>query len=103
VPDTGSISVDGIATEKLTPEACVGKGIARAFQVPKPFGSLTVREHLVLAAVAGAGLARKEANVSADAILEQTGLTALQDTVGNSLRLLDRKRLELAKALMLVS
>ncbi|MEP4196113.1 MAG: ATP-binding cassette domain-containing protein [Aliishimia sp.] len=99
LPDQGTIVVDGQAIEQMPVETRVGHGIARAFQVPKPFGSMTVREHLVLAAIAGAGLGFKDASQRADDVLEQTGLSGLHKATGNQLRLLDRKRLELAKAL----
>ncbi len=97
--DAGQVRIDGIDISGLTPEARVRAGLARAFQVPKPFASLTVAEHLILAADAGGGLAPKAARARADEVLELTGLTRLRFAKGSALRLLDRKRLELAKAL----
>lgn len=97
--DRGTIFLAGAEIGNLPPEQRVRAGIARAFQVPKPFVSLTVREHLILAASAGGGLSGPKVQEGADAILEQTGLTPLKDTTAGGLRLLDRKRLELAKAL----
>lgn len=97
--DLGRVQVDGVDISALPPEARVRAGLARAFQVPKPFASLTVAEHLVLAADTGAGLAPRAARQRADEVLEMTGLTRHRHTTGGTLRLLDRKRLELAKAL----
>lgn len=97
--DAGSVRLDGEDVTFLPLEKRVSKGLARAFQIPKPFASLTVREHLILATVAGAELNNAEARDHADAVLERTGLAPLSNKLGNTLRLLDRKRLELAKAL----
>jgi branched-chain amino acid transport system ATP-binding protein len=97
--DAGDVIIDGINVSQLAPEARVRAGLARAFQVPKPFASLTVAEHLILAADAGGGLAPRAARLKAEEVLELTGLTRLRSATGGSLRLLDRKRLELAKAL----
>ncbi|WP_435256667.1 ABC transporter ATP-binding protein [Thioclava sp. FR2] len=97
--DAGRVYVDGADVSALPPEARVKAGLARAFQVPKPFASLTVAEHLRLAADAGGGLQGHAALERAEEVMERTGLSCLSMTTGSSLRLLDRKRLELAKAL----
>lgn len=97
--DRGTVRLAGEDVTALPPEARVRRGLARAFQVPKPFGTMTVAEHLELAAVAGGGLPRRAARARADEVLETTGLAPLVRATGASLRLLDRKRLELAKAL----
>lgn len=98
-PDRGRIVLDGTDVTRLPVEARVRAGLARAFQVPKPFGSMTVREHLVLAAVAGRGLKGAALVRAVDEVLDRTGLASKAALTGGSLRLLDRKRLELAKAL----
>jgi branched-chain amino acid transport system ATP-binding protein len=98
-PDAGSVALSGTDVTGHAPEERVRDGLARAFQIPKPFASLTVREHLVLAAVAGAGTSGAEARRIADEVLARTGLGAQAERTGNALRLLDRKRLELAKVL----
>ncbi|MFN3642221.1 MAG: ABC transporter ATP-binding protein [Gemmobacter sp.] len=97
--DRGTVRLDGTDVSKLPPEARVRRGLARAFQVPKPFGTMTVAEHLELAAIAGGGLPRQAARRKAAEVLEATGLGPRAAATGGSLRLLDRKRLELAKAL----
>jgi branched-chain amino acid transport system ATP-binding protein len=97
--DAGQVYLDGMDISQMSTEARVQHGVVRAFQIPKPFASLTVREHLHLAAIAGAGLRDRDAAIEADNVMERTGLTSLANQTGGSLRLLDRKRLELAKTL----
>ncbi|MBU2981846.1 ATP-binding cassette domain-containing protein [Lentibacter algarum] len=97
--DAGTVRLAGQDISTLPTEARVEQGLARAFQIPKPFASLSVREHLELAAVAGAGLGSNEARLEAETVMDRTGLADLANETGNGLRLLDRKRLELAKAL----
>lgn len=74
-------------------------GIARTYQIPQPFNHMTVFENVLVAAVHGKGEGLGQARRSAGRILEQTGLTALVETQAGALRLLDLKRLELARAL----
>lgn len=93
----GRVLVDGEDVTRLSASARVRAGIARAFQVPRPFVSLTVIEHLHLAKAA-AGRSSNPA-FAIEAVLDLTGLAARRDTPGSGLRLLDRKRLELAKAI----
>lgn len=97
--DAGRIVLDGTDLARLSIEGRVNAGIARAFQIPKQFASLTVKEHLHLAATAGASVSKADAKAIAGDLIERTGLTALAGTTGSKLRLLDRKRLEFAKAL----
>lgn len=97
--DAGSVRLAGQDVSTMPTETRVARGLARAFQIPKPFASLSVREHLVLAAISGAGLGSAEARQEAETVMERTGLVLLADVTGSKLRLLDRKRLELAKAL----
>jgi branched-chain amino acid transport system ATP-binding protein len=74
-------------------------GIARAHQVPKPFGGMTVFENVFVGASAGAGRRRKEAYRSSIEVLERCDLLSLANRTAESLGLLHRKRLELARAL----
>ena len=77
----------------------VRMGVGRSFQIPQPFEGLTVFENLLTAAAFGRG--RREAEMVEDCarILEQTELLRKANAVAGSLSLLDRKRLELARAL----
>jgi branched-chain amino acid transport system ATP-binding protein len=101
MPDAGRIVVDGTDVTRLPAHARARLGIGRTYQVPRPFGGMTVFENVLLGATY-AGTARHgavdptEASVES---LEATGLIDRANVVAGSLRLLDRKRLELARAL----
>jgi len=75
------------------------RGIGRSYQIPHPFGGMTVLENLLVAAVFGTG--RREAACYGDCldVLRRTGLLAKANFAAGSLTLLERKRLELARAL----
>jgi len=74
-------------------------GIGRSYQIPQPFGAMTVFENLVAAASFGAGRAERDTYGYAVEILRETGLLSKANRLAASLTLLDRKRLELARAL----
>lgn len=74
-------------------------GIARTHQVPRPFLGMTVFENALVAAQHGGGCSGPEAATVASGTLERTGLLVHANRVAASLGLLDRKRLELARAL----
>jgi branched-chain amino acid transport system ATP-binding protein len=74
-------------------------GIARTYQIPKPFGHMSVFENVLVAGVHGAGLRVSEARHRTHDVLERAGLSRLGRELAGSLRLLDLKRLELARAL----
>lgn len=97
--DTGRVLLEGRDLTGQPPEARVRAGLTRAFQIPKPFATLSVRDHLVVAASSARGLRGAALEAAVDEVLERTGLAVRRDQLGGGLRLLDRKRLELAKAL----
>jgi branched-chain amino acid transport system ATP-binding protein len=74
-------------------------GIGRSFQIPQPFDSLTVFENTAVAALFGAGMAEADAANFCGEILDLTGLANKANRLAGGLPLLDRKRLELARAL----
>ena len=74
-------------------------GIGRAHQVPRPFGDLTVFENVYVGSATGGGLRGGAANTRCIEVLELCGLTQLANRRAESLGLLDRKKLELARAL----
>jgi len=74
-------------------------GIGRTYQIPRPFENMTVFENLLVGAEYGASLKGKQAREEATAILDFTGLGPKKDMFAGKLSLLDRKRLELARAL----
>lgn len=74
-------------------------GIARTHQVPRPFLGMTVFENVHVAARSGAGHGDSEATARAAEVLRRTGLGPLANRPAAALGLLDRKRLEVARAL----
>lgn len=99
VCDSGRIELEGRdLTQQRAQQRCHG-GIARTFQVPQPFQSLTVYENALVSATFGAGLLGNRAAEAATAALKRCGLLPLADQPAASLGLLQRKRLELARAL----
>ncbi len=98
-PDTGSIILDGQDITRLSPARRCRAGIGRTYQVPRPFTKMTVLENLMVAAVHGGGLLEKKAKRKSDEILELINLTSVRNSFAGTLSLLDRKRLELGRAL----
>ena len=74
-------------------------GMARSFQVPQPFSGLSVFENAMIAATQAAGLRGRAAEEKCLEVLEQTALMDKANKPAGSLTLLDRKRLELTRAL----
>ena len=74
-------------------------GIGRTYQIPRPFENMTVFENLLVGAEYGANLKGKQASIVATEVLDFTGLLPKKDIFAGKLPLLDRKRLELARAL----
>ena len=97
--DGGTIALDGEDVTRASARSRCLAGVGRSFQVPQPFGDLTVFENLVVAATFGSNLAEREVTVRCGDILERTGLAPKANAVGGALSLLERKRLELARAL----
>jgi branched-chain amino acid transport system ATP-binding protein len=98
-PDSGRVILDGKDITDLAPEDRCRAGIGRSFQIPLPFDHLSVFENLSVAALFGGGLAPAEAVQACGRTLALTGLEAKANRLAGSLPLLDRKRLELARAL----
>ncbi|MEY9537948.1 branched-chain amino acid transport system ATP-binding protein [Bradyrhizobium diazoefficiens] len=98
-PDRGRIILDGDDITRMKPEARCRAGLGRSFQIPLPFTYLTVFENLSVAALFGARVSEAEAVQLCGEILALTGLESKANAVAGSLPLLDRKRLELARAL----
>jgi branched-chain amino acid transport system ATP-binding protein len=102
--DGGSMLFEGTAIDHLPPYARARLGIARTFQVTKPFPRLTVIENVAVGALFGYGGGERSlaaAREQAQALLEFTGLAHRADQQADQLSGPDRKRLELAKALAL--
>jgi branched-chain amino acid transport system ATP-binding protein len=98
-PDRGRVLFDGADITRLTPEQRCRRGIARSFQVPQPFSGMTVFENLIVAAAFAGGHAEKAVYARCVELLERCGLANKANRRAGALTLLDRKRLELARAL----
>jgi branched-chain amino acid transport system ATP-binding protein len=98
-PGSGEVRFAGRAVTRLDAAARCRLGIGRTYQVPRPFGDMTVFENLLVAAQQGGGLRRRASYAAAVQALERTGMAAQANAPAERLGLLHRKRLELARAL----
>lgn len=98
-PDGGTIRLDGQDITGWGAARRCRAGIARSFQVPQPFTHMTVFENAYVAATQGAGLGARAAEALCLDVLEQTGLLPKANARAGGLTLLERKRLELTRAL----
>jgi branched-chain amino acid transport system ATP-binding protein len=99
-PDTGSIRFDGLDVTAVAARRRCQLGIARTYQIPQPFRGMTVFENALVGASFGdRRRSDGEATAAAAAGLDQTGLLGRANRLAGSLTLLERKRLELARAL----
>ena len=98
-PNAGQILFDGQDITRLSPAYRCRLGIARSFQIPQPFGGMTVFENLVVAGAFAKCQREREVYDLAAQILEDCGLGEKANVKADTLTLLDRKRLELARAL----
>jgi branched-chain amino acid transport system ATP-binding protein len=100
VPDGGEISFFGERTNGLPPHQLCRRGLARTFQLVRPFLGLTVLENVLVGLAYGRErLTGAPAQVKADGLLAAVGLTGPASRPANTLTVMDRKRLELARAL----
>jgi len=98
-PDAGKIVFDGRAVARLNSAARCRLGIGRTYQVPRPFGDMTVFENVLVAAQQGGGLRRRASYDAAAQALERTGMIGQANVPAARLGLLQRKRLELSRAI----
>jgi len=98
-PDEGDIQYQGKDISHESPAKRCRRGIGRTYQIPRPFDKLTVFENLLVGAVHGGGLSEKRARGKVQDILNLIGLMSKTDHFAGSLPLLDRKTLELGRAL----
>jgi len=97
--DGGTVTLAGRDVTRLPQHRRVRLGLARAYQVPQAFPDLSVYENVLAGAEFGAGLTGGGAARAAVEVIERVGLGAQADRLAGALPLLDRKRLELARAL----
>jgi len=98
-PGAGEVRFAGRTVTKLDSATRCKLGIGRTYQVPRPFGDMTVFENLLVAAQQGAGLRRRASYAAAVSALQRTGMSGQANLPAERLGLLQRKRLELARAL----
>ncbi len=98
----GAVRFRGKDITREKPHHIGRMGIARTFQVVKPFAGMTVAENVMVAALfgrRGMSRSRREAQAKVDEVLHTVGLSAKRNVGVESTTIPDRKRLELAKAL----
>ena len=98
-PNAGQISLFGQDITRSDARRRCHMGIARSFQVPQPFSGLTAYENTLIAAAFGQRISETAARTPAAEALERSGLGPKANVLAGQLTLLDRKRLELARAL----
>lgn len=99
LPDAGTITLLGRDVTRTPAMERVRMGVGRSFQIPQPFEGLTVFENLLTAAAYGQNKREAEVQDACIAILQDTELLGKANQLAGSLSLLDRKRLELARAM----
>jgi branched-chain amino acid transport system ATP-binding protein len=97
-PDSGRVLYAGRDITRLPPARRCVMGIGRSFQIPLPFGGMSVFENLVVAAAFGGQQREHDAYQRCMEILEQCALASSANTTAGRLGLLSRKRLEVARA-----
>ncbi|MCZ4088982.1 MULTISPECIES: ABC transporter ATP-binding protein [Sinorhizobium] len=98
-PDSGTIHFCGADVTRVPPMARCLSGMGRTFQIPQPFEQLTVFENLLVAGSFGTRRQESEVSDRCAEILVDTGLIDKANVLAGGLTLLQRKRLELARAL----
>lgn len=97
-PTSGKVIFDGKDITGLPPPKICKMGIARTFQIPRPFPNLTVLENVMGGAI-GIGESIPKAREKAEEILKFLGMEKLAHEPARKLNVSNRKRLELARAL----
>jgi branched-chain amino acid transport system ATP-binding protein len=97
-PDTGTVHLGGADVTGAAPHKVSRAGMARTFQLMKPFGSMSVLENVAVAGMAH-GVPRKTATDVAADVVDRVGLSRWRDARSDGLPTAGLKRLELARAL----
>jgi branched-chain amino acid transport system ATP-binding protein len=98
-PDAGRVRLDGLDVTDLPARTRCQLGMARTFQIPQPFAGMTVYENVLVGASFGRKRDDGDANQASLEALERSELSSRANRLAGSLTLLERKRLELARAL----
>ncbi len=97
--DSGTVRFAGADVTRTPPMGRTLAGIGRSFQIPQPFERLTVFENLLVAGAFGQNRSEAEVAQSCAEILDQTEMLHRANVPAGKLSLLERKRLELSRAL----
>ena len=95
----GRIEFEGADVTAKAPHARCRLGIGRSYQIPHPFANMTVFENLLVGAIFGGGATERESYLRCSEVLKLTGLYDKANVPARTLTLLQRKRLEMARAL----
>jgi branched-chain amino acid transport system ATP-binding protein len=98
-PTSGAIYFDGKRIDGLPPNVISRLGIARTFQIPRPFKNLTVFQNLLVAAINAGGLSGSSAKEEVEKVLDIIGLDEKKNLPAGSLTLAELRRLEIGRAL----
>ncbi len=96
--DSGVIKFEGGEISKLPAHRRIRLGIARSFQIPKPFTSMTVRENLLIPYEFGKQMSRSKGEHTPDGVLSLMGLDHKSDESAGNLTQVELRKLELARA-----
>jgi branched-chain amino acid transport system ATP-binding protein len=99
LPNSGKIIFDGKDVSRLPARMRCHMGIGRSFQIPHPFIGMTTYENVLIGAAFGRQRSERDSEQKAIEILELTALKHKANVLAGQLTLLERKRLEMARAL----
>jgi branched-chain amino acid transport system ATP-binding protein len=98
-PDEGVVEFNGKDMARVPTYKRCRAGIVRTYQTPRPFLNLSVMENVMVGMTYGAFIPQRQVKEKCEQVLDKTGLLTKRAAMAGALSLLDRKRLELAKAL----
>jgi branched-chain amino acid transport system ATP-binding protein len=98
-PSAGCVMINGRDLTGAPPWKLARAGVARTFQVMRPFEDLTVSDNVALAAMYARRMTKRAAGLVARQLLELVGLEASGDQPAGQLAVADSRRVELARAL----
>lgn len=98
-PDFGSVHFQGSDVTRVPAMQRCFAGVGRSFQIPQPFDNLTVFENLLVAGMHGRNMNQAQVQGACAQILDDTQLLPVANKPASGLSLLQRKRLEMARAL----
>jgi len=98
-PDSGRIRMDKRCLLRLSPYERAKLGVARTYQIPKPYPNLTVLENVLVSAYFAGGLRGEEALSAAEEALRFVGISSLADKPASELNAEQQKLVDFARAL----